>query len=150
MPTCTWTAQEATQELLAVLPLLNRIMAVELRRETDEDATMPQFRVLAHLLEAPLTVSALARKRRVSLQSAGELIQSMVERGWVTRSPDPTDRRQSLLNITETGRLYYEKAQQAMLSRLVPLMENLTQDEISAVQVALAALRRVLEGVDNE
>src|SRR5262249_5821492 len=59
---------EATQELLAVLPLLNRIVAAEVRREAGEETTMPQFRVLAHLAAGPLTLSALAKKRRVSPQ----------------------------------------------------------------------------------
>ena len=82
-----------TQELLAVLPLLNRIVATEVRREAGEDTTMPQFRVLAHLAPGQLTLSALAKRRRVSLQSMSELVQVLVERGWVVRAPDPADRR---------------------------------------------------------
>ncbi|SRR5581483_755666 len=144
-----WTAEEATRELLAVLPLLNRIIAAELRLEAGEDTTMPQFRVMAYLCAGPLTLSELARKRRVSLQAAGELVQSLVERGWVTRSPDPTDRRQSLLALTEEGRVRYEHAQERMLRRLVPLMERLTAKEIAAVRIALSALRRVLMGDED-
>jgi DNA-binding MarR family transcriptional regulator len=100
----SWTAEEATRELMAVVPLLNRLMAAELRLEAGENSTMPRFRVLAHLRDHPMTLSALARRRRVSLQAAGELIQSLVERGWVMRTPDPTDRRQSLLQLTDEGR----------------------------------------------
>lgn len=139
-----WTTQDATAELLAVLPLLNRIVAAEVRRETGEETTMPQFRVLAYLVEGPLTPSALARKRRVSLQSMGELVQVLVERGWITRHPDPNDRRQQLLQLTDHGRLHYERAQAHALDRLVPLLAELSTDEMAAVQVALHALRRVL------
>ena len=88
---------EATQELLAVLPLLSRIVAAEVRREAGEDTSMPQFRVLAHLAARPLTLSALAKKRRVSLQSMSELVQALVLRGWVAREPDPRDRRHDAL-----------------------------------------------------
>src|SRR6476661_6626868 len=102
-----WTAEEATRELLSVLPLLSRIMAAELRQEPGDDTTMPQFRVLAYLTEGPLTLSAIAKLRRVSLQSAGDLIQGLVERGWLTRTPDPSDRRQSLLYLTDAGRAKY-------------------------------------------
>lgn len=139
-----WTAEQATQELLAVLPLLNRIVAAEVRREAGEDTTMPQFRVLAHLAEESLTVSELARLRRVSLQAMGELAQVLVERGWVARQPNPRDRRQSLLRLTAAGHEHYERAQQAMLQRLVPLMAQLSEAERAAVQVALPALHRVL------
>ena len=139
-----WTTEEVTRELLAVLPLLNRIVVTEVRREAGEETTMPQFRVLAHLVDGPLTLSVLARKRRVSLQAMGELVQVLVERGWIVRMPDPTDRRQHLLHLTEQGRARYERAQEQALRRLAPLLEELTGDEIAAVQQALPALHRVL------
>lgn len=135
---------ETTQDLLAVLPLLNRIVAAEVRREAGEETTMPQFRVLAHLAAAPLTLSALAKKRRVSLQSMSELAQALVARGWVLREPDPSDRRQSILQLTENGRLHYERAQSQSLQRLAPLLAELSENELTAVRVALPALRRVL------
>jgi DNA-binding MarR family transcriptional regulator len=136
--------REATQELLAVLPLLSRIVAAEVRREAGEDTSMPQFRVLAHLAAEPHTLSALAKKRRVSLQSMSELVQALVVRGWVAREPDPRDRRQSLLQLTDHGRSHYKRAQARMMSRLAPLLAQLNADELAAVRVALPALRRVL------
>ena len=72
------TSFTTAQALLAVLPLLNRFMAVELRQETGDDTTMSQFRVLAYLAEQPLTMSDIARRRNVSFQSAGELVQTFV------------------------------------------------------------------------
>ena len=51
------TSLTTAHELLAVLPLFNRIMAVELRQESDDETTMPQFRVMTYLAEAPLTIN---------------------------------------------------------------------------------------------
>lgn len=138
------TALEATKELLAILPLLNRLVAAEVRREAGEETTMPQFRVLSHLSGGPLTLSALAKKRRVSLQSMSELVQVLVVRGWVVRTPDPRDRRQSLLQLTDHGKAHYERAQEQTLQQLTPLMAQLSHAELSAVRMALPALRRVL------
>ncbi len=140
----TWTSEEATRELLSVLPYLNRLVAAELRHEAGEETTMGQFRVLAYLADGPLTLSELAKKRRVSLQSAGEQVQGLVERGWIVRTPDPNDRRQSLLKLTDTGRTQYMRAQKSMIRHLVPLLDTLTPAEMSAVQTALPALRRAL------
>jgi DNA-binding MarR family transcriptional regulator len=139
-------AEETARQLLAVLPLINRMMAAELRQEAGEDTTMPQFRVLAYLAEKPLTLSEIARRRRVSLQSAGELIQTLVDHGWVRRVPDPNDRRQTLLHLTEDGKQRHERASRRMLDHLIPFMEMLTDEETSAVQTALQALKRVLAG----
>ncbi len=140
----TWSAEEATRELLAVLPYLNRLVAAELRHEAGEETTMGQFRVLAYLTGGALTLSELAKKRRVSLQSAGEQVQGLVERGWIVRTPDPNDRRQSRLQLTDTGRAQYVRAQKSMIKHLVPLLSTLTPAEMSAVQIALPALRRAL------
>ena len=144
-----WTPEEATRELLAVLPFLNRIVVNELRREMGEDTTMPQFRVLSYLVDGPLSLSELAKLRRVSLQSAGELVQSLVSRGWIERTPNPNDRRQSLLHLTDAGKSQYEKAQYSMMSSLTPLMANLTDTEMAAVQIALPALHRVLADLEQ-
>jgi DNA-binding MarR family transcriptional regulator len=144
-----WDARRAASELLAVLPLLSRIVAAEVRREAGDETTMPQFRVLAHLGERPMTVSELARQRRVSLQAMGELVQSLVARGWVARAPDPSDRRQQLLTLTEHGRGHYERAHKLVLAQLVPLLAGLEAAEMRAVQVALPALRRILAREDG-
>jgi DNA-binding MarR family transcriptional regulator len=141
-----WTTSRTAQELLAVLPLLARIVGAEVRREAGEETTMPQYRVLTHLAEGPLTVSELARRRRVTLQSMGELVQSLVERGWIARTPNPSDRRQQQLALTEHGRRHYARAQEQVLAQLAPLLAQLNMDELAAVQVALPALRRVLTG----
>jgi DNA-binding MarR family transcriptional regulator len=107
---------------------------------------MQQFRVLTHLAEGPLTMSGLARRRRVTLQAMGELVQMLVERGWIVRTPDPSDRRQQLLTLTEHGQRHYERVQARVLDQIVPLLARLDAREIAAVQVALPALRRAIAG----
>ncbi|KAB8141592.1 MarR family transcriptional regulator [Chloroflexia bacterium SDU3-3] len=139
-----WTHEQIADELIVLLPLLNRIVAGAVRRETGEETTMPQFRVLGLLAEAAQTSSALARRRRVSLQSMGELVQALVLRGWVERFPAPHDRRQQLLRLSELGRAKYALAQQQTMRSLLPLLAALRDDEIDAVQRALPALHRIL------
>ena len=139
-----WTSEDATREVLAVLPLLNRIVGAEVRREAGEDTTIGQFRVLAHLSEGPLTLSVLAKRRRVSLQSMSELAQTLVERGWIARTPDPTDRRQHLLQLTDAGLAHYQRTQEMTIRQLAPLLAQLSAAEMAAVSTALPALRRVL------
>jgi DNA-binding MarR family transcriptional regulator len=144
-----WTSEDATREVLAVLPLLNRIVGAEVRREAGEDTTIGQFRVLAHLADGPLTLSVLAKRRRVSLQSMSELAQTLVERGWLARTPDPTDRRQHLLQLTDSGLAHYQRTQEMTIRQLAPLLAQLSADEMAAVRMALPALRRVLMQEEN-
>jgi DNA-binding MarR family transcriptional regulator len=145
----TWTPEQATHELLHVLPLLNSMIGAEMRAAAGEDTTMPQFRVLAQLSEAPRTLSALAKGRRVSLQSMSVLVQGLVERGWIERLPDPSDRRQQRLQLTRRGHTHYQRAQTRIVQRLRPLMEALSAEELQAVAQALPALGRVLSQADD-
>src|SRR5215216_4640710 len=94
-----FSTEQITRELVAVLPLLNRLIGQELRAETGDETTIVQLRVLSQLIDSPMTLSALAKKRRVSLQAASEHVQGLVDRGWVTRVADANDRRQSVLHV---------------------------------------------------
>ncbi|HLA43337.1 MAG TPA: MarR family transcriptional regulator [Aggregatilineales bacterium] len=141
------TAEESAQALLAILPRINQIMIAELRRDPGEDTTMPQFRVLGYLAEeGSLILTDIARRRHVSLAAASVIVQALVERGWIMRTPDPDDRRQIHLQLTDAGRQQYEQVNQRMLANLIPLMALLSDDEITAVKTALHALERVLTG----
>jgi DNA-binding MarR family transcriptional regulator len=144
-----WIGPEAAQELMEILPLLHRLVAAEVRREAGIETTMPQFRALMHLASQPMTVSTLARTRRVSLQSMGELVQGLVERGWVERMTNPQDRRQQLLSLTEEGLRHYQAMQAYAIDRLVPLLEQLDEHEMQAVQIALPALHRIFTGDED-
>src|SRR5881275_1821106 len=146
----TWTAEDATHELLRILPLLNRIVGTEVRQVAGEETTIGQFRVLAQLDAEPLTLSTLAKRRRVSLQAMSSLVQGLVERGWIERLPDPHDRRQQQLRLTAGGQAHYENAQAHILDHLLPLVADLSGDELRAVEQALPALRRVLMQEDGE
>ncbi|NTU79787.1 MAG: MarR family transcriptional regulator [Chloroflexales bacterium] len=139
-----WDAEHTARELLAILPLLSRIVAGAMQHEAGEETTLPQFRALALLAETPQTLSALARRRRVSLQSMGTVAQALVERGWIARSPDPHDRRQHLLALTEAGRAHYKQVQAQTIRTLTPLLATLGSEQLHAVQVALPALHDAL------
>jgi DNA-binding MarR family transcriptional regulator len=138
------SAEQITRELMTVLPLLNRLIGQELRAETGDETTIVQLRVLSQLMESPMTLSALAKTRRVSLQAASEHVQGLVDRGWVTRVADANDRRQSVLHVTEDGRQQVEAAQECIVNYLTPMMENLVAGEAEAVHDALLALKRIL------
>ena len=48
--------------------------------------------------------SALAERLRIAPRSATDVVDTLEERGWVRRTPDPTDRRATTLTLTGTGR----------------------------------------------
>jgi DNA-binding MarR family transcriptional regulator len=139
-----WSTYTLAEELLRLLPNMGRLMAVFMRESGEGEASLMQVAVLMRLQEHPLTNSELAKSRRVTPQAASTLMQNMVERGWVVRSPDPNDRRQVLLQITPEGAEHARAAREQVTRYLAGFLNDLSQDEIAAAQTFLPALSRIL------
>src|SRR4051794_10041080 len=139
-----WTPYVAAKALMEIFPGLGRLMASWMRTSGEEEATMMQIGVLMHLKDQPITTSELAKRRKVSMQSASVLVQGLVERGWLTRVPDPNDRRQSLLEVTPEGLARAKVLQEQLATMIADVLAQLTPEELAAAGVFLPALRRVV------
>jgi DNA-binding MarR family transcriptional regulator len=51
----------------------------------------------------PLTTSALAERLGITKQGAGQLVEDMTRRGYLSSRPDPSDRRARLLQLSARG-----------------------------------------------
>lgn len=139
-----WSVHTLAEELMRIFPNLGKQIAAHLREAGEEETTMMQVSVLHQLRENQFTASELAKRRRVSLQSASVLVQGMVERGWIVRIPDPSDRRQFLLQTTPEGLAKAEATRNQIINYLTSYLEDLSVDEIAAAQIFLPALSRIL------
>ena len=140
-----WTPYVTAQALLEILPGLGRLIASRMRETGDEEATLMQVGVLMHMKDQPITTSELAKRRKVSLQSASVLVQGLVERGWLTREPDPNDRRQSLLQVTPEGLAQAQATQEQVINLIAEIFGELSSEELAAAAVFLPALRRIVD-----
>lgn len=139
-----WTIPVLAEELLRVFPNLGRLIALHLRESGEEETTLMQIGVLHQIQEQPITASELAKRRRVSLQSASVFVQGMVEKGWIVREADPTDRRQFLLQITPEGVEKAEATRNQIINYLADFLQELSAEEVAAAQVFLPALSRIV------
>ncbi len=57
----------------------------------------------------PASIRALAERLQIQHHSAVELVDRLVDRGFVTRSRAPSDRRQVLIRLTPRGEAELEK-----------------------------------------
>lgn len=57
----------------------------------------------------------LARRANITPQAMGELVDELQELGYVTREPDPTDRRAKLIVLTPKGRAAVEAGKQTIV-----------------------------------
>lgn len=57
----------------------------------------------------------LARRANITPQAMGELVDELQELGYLTREPDPTDRRAKLIVLTPKGRAAIEAGKQTIV-----------------------------------
>jgi DNA-binding MarR family transcriptional regulator len=92
------------------------------------------------------TVSALAAAERVRPQSMSQTVSELEADGLVSRRPDPTDRRQLLVELTDAGHatLADERRQrEGWLARAIA--EDLSDAERAALERAVEPLRRLAD-----
>lgn len=110
----------------------------------DETVSLSQLAALQALAEREHTAGQLARTLRSTLPNLSQLVDGLVERGWVLRHPDPDDRRKVWLAVTEVGRSAYEQAAREIEERIEPMLSDLRPAERRALLVGLEALSGAL------
>ena len=142
---------------LGVIARLSRV-----RRMVDEETerllgahglTGPSFALLATLtrLAAPEGVSQrrLADELGLTAGTVSVRVDRLVGDGLVTRGPDPEDRRNTLIGLTERGREVSERAIPAHLANQRRLLAPLSDGERDALAHLLGRLLGEYEGVDT-
>lgn len=93
--------------------------------------------VLAHIDRAGTRPGVLARRANITPQAMGELVDDLERLGYITREPDPHDRRAKLVVLTPAG----VKLEQAALRTIGViegrLVELLGQSQFQQLQNAL-------------
>ena len=133
-------ADELRYLILAVQREGSRRLAARLR---DAGLTPAQAEVLDVLRDrAPLSLAELGRLLVCETGSPSRLVDALVQRGLVTRTPSPQDRRVVSLALTEAGR--EAQAASAGSSEVRDAITSaLTGQEISQLS---GLLRRLIEG----
>ena len=134
--------------LAAEQAALRRVAALVARGlALSDDLSGSQAAVLTRLhKEGPSSASALACAEAVSHQAIGAILAVLEKRGFIQRSPDPTDGRRQLISLTDAGVAHAENhigAREEWLARA--LQDGLTEDERRAVRHAMALLNRLAE-----
>jgi DNA-binding MarR family transcriptional regulator len=60
-------------------------------------------------------LTELARRADITPQAMGELVDELEDLGYVTRQPDPTDRRAKLIVLTKRGRAAVEAGKETIV-----------------------------------
>lgn len=96
--------------------------------------------------DGPATVSSLARAEGMRPQSMSAIITALLEAGLVEGSPDPTDRRQTLMSLSPKCQKLLSEGRAATQDWLTTLiLKKLSSQEQETLASAIDLLARLIE-----
>ncbi len=96
--------------------------------------------VLARVYDDDAPPTRLTRELGISKQAVSQLIDTMVMRGYLERSPDTEDRRRMLLHLTPRGQAAATVSWEAATAVDQELLQRLTADGVAALRAGLTTL----------
>ncbi|PRX92526.1 MarR family winged helix-turn-helix transcriptional regulator [Allonocardiopsis opalescens] len=115
--------------------------------------TMQQLKTLIVLsMESPLAAHRLARSLGVGTATVTGIVDRLVDRGLVTRTEDPADRRVRRIALSEAGTRLIDTLRGENEARSMRLLRRLDDEALRALAFALDALYRaaVEEAAEQE
>ncbi|MFC6093252.1 MULTISPECIES: MarR family winged helix-turn-helix transcriptional regulator [Saccharothrix] len=130
----------ASRLRLAVVRLNRRLRA----QRVNSAISLTQVSALSTLHKCgPLTPGELAAREGVQPPSMTRVIAALEEYGFATRRPHPTDGRQAIVELTETGMGYINEEVSAREAWLDKRLAELTPDERGVLSRAAGIIDRM-------
>jgi DNA-binding MarR family transcriptional regulator len=144
--------EEAASLMIGTLPNVFRTLKQKLRIEDDDGHERSggsglggsQIGVLHMLAFDRQLTSEMARRFNVATPTMTRIVDSLVDKGYVERQPDPKDRRQIYLQLTESGRQAAEEAQNRFCAAIASFLSPLSEEQLSEIVLACRHLRSLL------
>jgi DNA-binding MarR family transcriptional regulator len=99
--------------------------------------------LLARVYDGRYAAADLTHGLGISKQAVSQLVDTMVMRGYVERSPDPDDRRRMQLTLTPRGEAAATVSWQAATRTDEELERRLTEAGVAALRAGLIALSEI-------
>ena len=140
---------DCSTRLVEVVPLIMRHIRRELRSHTMPGLTLPQYRTLTYLRRHPqASLSEVAEHLALTPPTVSKMIQKLVDQGIIERRI-PSDRRRVCLSLSEEGVTALTRAREETRQQLTENLKTLSEEELSALSVALDSLGRVFNRKDT-
>ena len=132
-----------SQQFVEIMVLLHNNFG----RQTQVPLPLNQFGVLCVLMDTQgLTITDISRQLNISKQQMTNIIGKLVSAGYVSKEPDPVDRRRLVITISRKGKKLLEDHMEQFRQRFESHAQNLTRDER---QELATILRRYYELINK-
>ena len=113
--------------------------------------SMPQFGLLMQMHhKGACGMSEVSERFEITPAAASQLVDKLVQNGFIKREEDPQDRRAKLLNLTDKGRELIQQGIEERYRWVEELGERLTGEERVKVTEALNIMTRAAQELEAE
>lgn len=113
--------------------------------------SMPQFSILMQLHhKGSCGVSDISERFDITNAAASQLVDKLVQSGFVKRDEDPNDRRAKLLDLTEKGKKLLQHGKEERYRWVDELAGRLTAEERAQVSEALNIMTNAAKELESE
>jgi DNA-binding MarR family transcriptional regulator len=112
--------------------------------------SMPQFSILMQLhYKGACGMSEISERFDVSAAAASQLVDKLVQAGYIERTEDPHDRRAKLLKLSTNGAKLVDNGIQERYRWMDQLASNLSPADQTKVSEALSLLTEAAQKLDQ-
>ncbi|MEK4241437.1 MarR family transcriptional regulator [Janibacter sp. FSL W8-0316] len=137
-------SEDLGEQLLRVARGLRRAWMVDLSEHDLSPHEARALRVAAERDPAP-RLRELADSLRIAPRSVTDVVDALEGKGYVSREPDPHDRRASVVVVTDAGRAVRAAVHEARRRSVGDQMGALSAEQRAALADALTTLERGLD-----
>ena len=115
----------------------------------DHQLTMRQFAILRSVKNGRKSVSELAERGHTSRPAISRSVDTMVNKGLITRVQDPDDRRYVELTLTEDGERLFKTLTAEIREWMSLRLGELSEEQLNMITKALELLSTALEDQES-
>lgn len=106
--------------------------------------------VLGGMATRGASAGDLVRQLGVTKQATGQLIDTLVARGYLDRRPHPDDRRRMLIELTPRGRAAAAEVREAVQAVDTDLAQRISKTELAGLRAGLVALCDIRDALEEK
>ena len=113
--------------------------------------SMPQFSILMQLhYKGPCGMSEISERFDVTAAAASQLVDKLVQSGYIERTEDPSDRRAKLLKLSTNGAKLVDDGIQERYRWMDDLVSKLSATDQTKISEALSILTEAARQMDQQ
>ena len=113
--------------------------------------SMPQFSLMTQLYHrGACGMSGISEQFDVTPAAASQMVDKLVQSGYIVREEDPNDRRAKLLNLTSKGHQLIDQGNEERYRWVDELAGKLNAEERAQIVQALELMTRAIKELEEE